>query len=109
MLPFLNAINDICVRYLRYPEKLFPVRVDSEKIWSFQKLSEKVFADLTACHEPVLHPSQTDIFHDIWVKGMRFFRNRWKYEMVYKESAWKALARLGVRKGLDALDCYRKQ
>lgn len=105
MLPFLNAINDICVRYLGYTEEMFPVCVEAKRMRSFQKISERVFADLTVCHEPVLHPSQTNVFHYAWVKGVRFVRNHWKYKMVYKESAWKALVRLGVRKGLNAINC----
>lgn len=98
MMPFLNSINDICVRYLGYRMELFPVRCEAEEMQSFIRLTDRVFADLIACHEPVLYPSQTNVFHYAWVKGMQFMRNRWKYDMVYKESAWKAL----IRKGLKA-------
>lgn len=104
MLPFLNAINDICVRYLGYDKDLFPVRCEMEKLQSFIQLSDRVFADLIACHEPVLYPSQTNIFRYAWVKGRQFIRNRWKYEMVYKENAWKAMFRKGYNSLFMALN-----
>lgn len=97
MLPFLNAINDICVRYLGYRADLFPVKIPSDKINAFQNLSDRVFADLIKKHEPVLRPSQTNIFCYAWVKGTRFLRNRWKYDMVYNENFWESLIHLGCR------------
>ena len=110
MLPFLNAINDICVRYLGYGKELFPVRCEMEKLQSFIHLSDRVFADLIACHEPVLHPSQTNFLHYAWVKGKKFMSNRWKYEMVYKESVWKAILRKGFNSlgGLKAFENRKK-
>lgn len=99
MLSFLNSINDICVRYLGCSKELFPVRCEAKKMLSFFRLSDRVFADLTAYHDPVLLPSQTNIFNYAWVKGMLFIKNRWKYNMVYKESAWKTM----IRKGLNSI------
>lgn len=85
MLPFLNAINEICVTYLGYDITMFPVRSPNPK------RVERVLHDLLNKTEPILYPSQTNIIHYSWVKGIRFLQNRWKYKMVYKESVWRSL------------------
>lgn len=97
MLSFLNAINDICVRYLGYDRELFPIRIKMDLAQSFRKQTDKVFADLIKDHEQILYPSQTNVLYYGWMKGKRFFKNRWKYDMVYKENLWKSLVRQGWR------------
>lgn len=97
MLPFLNAINDICVRYLGYNRALFPIRIQMGMEQSFRKQSDNVFADLIKDHLQILYPPETNFIYYCWMKGNRFFKNRWKYDMVYKENFWKSLLRQGWR------------
>ena len=93
MLPFLNAINDICVRYAGFPCEMFPIRNEEQRIGKLQKVSDRVFIDLIKGRKPEILPSQNNILHYGRVKYMRFFKNLWKYKMVFKESAWKSLIR----------------
>lgn len=97
MLPFLNAINDICVRYLGCSSDLFPTRIKDSRKDTFHNFSNRVFNELIKVPEPILHPSQTNIIRYCWVKGRRFMQNRWKHKMVYQESPWKSLVRLARR------------
>lgn len=88
MLPFLNAINTVCSKYIGYTTELFPIR-HSTKSWRHREVldinASRVFEDLLKGPETILRPSQTNIFHYCQVKGARFFRNYWKYNMVYRE------------------------
>lgn len=97
MLPFLNSINDICVRYMGCAPDLFPTRIKSNSEDAFSKVSDRVFNELIKTPDPILHPSQTNIIKYCWVKGCRFIQNRWKHKMVYQESTWKSLVRLARR------------
>jgi len=80
MVPFLNSINDICIRYLGYPQEYFPVRNSNPA------LSDKVLEDLLKDPEDVLMPSETNILKYGITKSRSFIQNSWKYKMVYRDS-----------------------
>lgn len=95
ILSFLNAVNMICSKFVGYPADLFPVRLKDEKP-NFDKIVNRMFRDLLTGESKPLEPYETNIFKYGLVKGIRYFHNRWKYEMVYQESFWKSLWRLTI-------------
>lgn len=93
MLPFLNAINDICVRYAGFPCEMFPIRIEKQNEAEFHKLSDRVFIDLIKGTKTDILLSQHNILLYGSVKCVRFLKNLWKYNMVYNEIALKSLMR----------------
>lgn len=93
MLPFLNAINDICVRYAGFPCEMFPIRIEEQSEAEFHKLSDRVFIDLINGTKTDILLSQHNILLYGSVKCVRFLKNLWKYNMVYNEIALKSLMR----------------
>lgn len=97
MSHFLNAINDICVRYLGYSSELFPRRFQNGSEASFHRLSDRVFRDLVKGPDPSLSPNQTSLFLYGLIKSKRFFKNRWKHRLVYRQPIIQSFFSLAMR------------
>ena len=83
---FLDAINAICVEYLKYPKELFPV----ENINT--KLRDRVLNDILHPEysreilPPFSNMTKMAFVSYAFQKSWRMWSNRWKYRIVYKES-----------------------
>lgn len=92
MSRFLDAINGVCIKYLGYPEELFPIEnIDVA-------LRDRVLGD-------IVHPEFEDKIPPIsnrlrygWIKTKRLWANRWKYKIVYDESIWESFCTLSVNR-----------
>ena len=88
MKPFYNAISSICVYYLRIPDYCFKgYKFDAE-------LADRVLHDIIADKE-VLPMTTKDIHGNKLLKyginkTIRWWHNRWKYKMVYKENLFES-------------------
>ena len=81
---FFQKINSICVDYLGFPEASFP------QIERDDEMAPRIIEDILSpefCEEkPIGNTLQVICF-----KTRRFFANRWKRELVYRESIWSQL------------------
>ena len=88
MNKFLDVLNGICVHYLGYSQKKFPIRNSDEK------LELRVLNEILTCTDAVDIPkTNINIFGKIRYgvsKTRRLWCNRWKYAIVYDESLWNA-------------------
>ena len=81
---FLDAINSICIDYLGYSKEIIPVeKLDIE-------LRERVLNEILNNHDTAKLPNDNmtiaeKINYGI-AKTIRFWKNRWKYRIVYDES-----------------------
>lgn len=80
MHKFLDAINGICVDYLGYNAKIFPIEKKDEG------LRDRVLADILNPEFQDELPNMQSRLKYGWVKTCRMWRNRWKYRIVYDES-----------------------
>ena len=81
---FLDAINSICVHYLKYPSECFPVQR-----WD-DKLRDRVLNEIL-CNEDtderhITHLTFSEKIRYGIRKTARLWRNRWKYRIVYDEN-----------------------
>ena len=78
---FFNQINAICVDHLGFSEKDFPT------IRRNQELEERILCD-------ILHPEFAEkkpsfgLFSIIAFKLHRWWHNRWKHKLIYKDRLW---------------------
>lgn len=82
---FLDAINSICVDYLGYPSEEYPIENRDDKLRN--KVLQEIFSP--AFQEEI--PSRDNLLAYGWVKTKRLWCNRWKYQIVYKESLLQTL------------------
>lgn len=77
---FLSILNEICVRYFGFEDKMFPVYMPNER------LAERVLSEIFSPAFTEEIPSMNNPIAYGWVKTRRMLANRWKYKMVYDES-----------------------
>lgn len=77
---FANVLNAIGVRYLGFPRGLF------YEVSEDEGLVERVFGDVLSPEFGEMEDGS--LLSGVWVKGRRFWRNRWKHRLCYKDSLW---------------------
>lgn len=89
MMPFYNAIATICVHDLGFEASGFQGYLSDEK------LADRVLADIFAQKEAISADMRgwKKIPYG-WKKSLRWWRNRWKYRMVYRETMWESFLTL---------------
>lgn len=96
MNKFLDAINGICIEYLGYPKEKFPVEHED------RNLRERVLNDILYNTDTADRPNgkMTIVEKTQYSikKAKRFWRNRWKYQIVYKESLWESFCTLALNR-----------
>lgn len=95
--PFYDAIATICMRDLGFDASTFRGYTHSEK------LADKVLADIFA--EKKVLPNSMHGVDTRWKKvkygiqkSIRWYKNRWKYKMVYKESMLESFMGLALNR-----------
>lgn len=81
---FFHQINAICVDYLGFSESSFP------KIERDNALERRIIEDICAPEFNETKPDGNTI-QVIWFKTRRFFANRWKRRLVYRDGLWSQL------------------
>lgn len=81
---FFLQINAICVDFLGFSESSFP------KIEREPALEKRILGDILSPEFGEVKPSG-NTFRVIWFKTRRFFANRWKRELVFREGIWRQL------------------
>lgn len=81
---FFQQVNAICVDYLGFPESAFPL-IEREAA-----LEERIFNDILSPEFGEEKP-KGNTFQVICFKTRRFFANRWKRELVFREGIWNQL------------------
>ena len=79
-----HQINAICVDYLGFSESSFP------KIERDNALERRIIEDICAPEFNETKPDGNTI-QVIWFKTRRFFANRWKRRLVYRDGLWSQL------------------
>ena len=83
MKQYMAVLNAVCVRYLGFEDSLFPVLENDEK------LVERSLNDMLS---PEFQKGTCkNAWTEIVYRFKRWNANRWKHDMVYKESAWQSL------------------
>lgn len=83
MTKYLAVLNAICVNYLGFDKSLFPdLKVEKPVV-------ERSLND-------ILSPEVEDEFHDgfmdeVAFRFKRWWKNRWKHDLVFKENQWQSL------------------
>ena len=83
MKQYLAVLNAICVRYLGFDASLFPA-LDVD-----EKLVARSMNDILSPEFQKEHHKKTLV--EILYRFRRWNANRWKHDMVYRESAWQSL------------------
>ena len=83
MKQYLAVLNAICVRYLGFDASLFPA-LDVD-----EKLVARSMNDILSPEFQKEHHKKTLV--EILCRFRRWNANRWKHDMVYRESAWQSL------------------
>ena len=83
MKQYLAVLNAICVKYLGFEASLFPA-LDID-----EKLVERSMNDILSPEFKKERHKNT--LAEILYRFRRWNANRWKHDMVYKESAWQSL------------------
>lgn len=81
---FFQQINAICVDYLGFSESSFP------KIEREPALEKRILGDILSPEFGEVKPAG-NTFRVVWFKTRRFFANRWKRELVFREGIWRQL------------------
>lgn len=76
---FFNHINAICTDSLGFAEDIFP-RIERNPYWE-----QRILKDILHPEFEVTKPKK-GLFAIIWFKAMRWWRNRWKHQLVYNDS-----------------------
>lgn len=79
-----QQINAICVDYLGFAESSFP-QIEREAA-----LEQRIIEDILSREFGEVKP-KGNTFHVICFKTRRFFANRWKRELVFREGIWSQL------------------
>lgn len=83
MKQYLAVLNAICIRYLGFDASLFPaLEVD-------ERLIERSLNDMLS--PEFQKESHKNALAEIVYRFRRWNANRWKHDMVYRESAWQSL------------------
>ena len=86
---FFNQINAICVDYLEFSEKDFPsIRRD-------QELKERILMDILSPEFDEEKPNGS-LFTVVWFKLRRWWTNKWKHQLVYKNNLPSIFATLAL-------------
>ena len=84
MNKFLDVINGICVEYLGFPKDIFPVKEEDVN------LRDRILYDILNNQDsPDLPDSDMNLVkmtHYGSKKSIRFWRNRWKYDIVFSDN-----------------------
>lgn len=83
MKQYLAVLNVICVRYLGFDASLFPALEADER------LVERSLNDMLSPEFQM--ETHKNAFAEIVYRLRRWNANRWKHDMVYRESAWQSL------------------
>ncbi len=94
---FMDSINGICIDYLGVPENIFPAFERD------RKLEEKVFREILACELGQLSRHK-GILSSSWFRMTRWWKNRWKHRLVYRENLFSSFFILLRSHWLDAAD-----
>lgn len=86
---FFQQINAICVDYLGFSELSFP-RIEREAA-----LEQRIFRDILSPEFSEEKPKGSTL-QVICFKTRRFFANRWKRELVFREGIWSQLWHGGI-------------
>ena len=81
---FFQQINAVCVDYLGFSESSFP------KIEREPALEKRILGDILSPEFCEVKPAGNTL-RVIWFKTRRFFANRWKRELVFREGIWRQL------------------
>ena len=81
---FFQQINAICVDYLGFSESSFP------KIEREPALEKRILGDILSPEFCEVKPAGNTL-RVVWFKTRRFFANRWKRELVFREGIWRQL------------------
>lgn len=81
---FFQQINAICVDYLGFSGSSFP------KIEREPALEKRIIEDILSPEFGEVKPAG-NTFRVVWFKTRRFFVNRWKRELVFREGIWRQL------------------
>ena len=96
MIDFYNAISTICTRFLWMNGGYFYGAIDRED------LANKVLRDIFTEYKPLPMSnealSKMSIIHYGVVKSLRWWKNRWKYKMVYNENILESFWGLAVNR-----------
>lgn len=76
---FFNQINAICVDYLGFDEKAFPT------ICRDQGIEKRILKDVLAPEFDAKRPNDS-LLSIVCFKFRRWFANRWKHQLVYKDN-----------------------
>lgn len=76
---FFNHINAICTDSLGFAEDIFP-RIERNPYWE-----HRILKDILHPEFEVTKPKKS-LFVIIWFKTKRWWRNRWKHQLVYNDS-----------------------
>ena len=79
---YLAVLNTICIDYLGFNSALFP-ELDVDK-----KLVERCLHDII--HPEVKKERYRNPVKELLFRLRRWNSNRWKHDIVYKESAWQS-------------------
>ena len=83
MKQYLAVLNAICIRYLGFDASLFPALEADES------LVERSLNDMLSPEFQM--ETHKNAFAEIVYRLRRWNANRWKHDMVYRESAWQSL------------------
>ena len=86
---FFQQINAICVDYLGFSKSTFP-QIERE-----EALEERIINDILSPEFSEEKP-KGNTFQVICFKTRRFFANRWKRELVFREGIWSQLWHGGI-------------
>ena len=96
LMDFYNAIATICIRKFGIDQTYF------YGYTSCEKLADKVLDDIFTEYEslPMSNdaPREMGIIRYGVVKSCRWWKNRWKYKLVYNESLWESFWGLAVNR-----------
>ena len=81
---FFQQINAVCVDYLGFSETSFP------KIEREPALEKRIVEDILSPEFCEVKPAGNTL-RVVWFKTRRFFANRWKRELVFREGIWRQL------------------
>ncbi len=76
---FLYCLNGICIDYLGISAELFPA-FDRD-----MKLEGRVLEDVLSIYGSNKYIDSGNLISDLWFKFSRWWKNRWKHKLVYRE------------------------
>ena len=89
---FLDAINSICVHYLKYPSECFPVLRRDDKLRD--RVLNEILCNEDTDERHITHLTFSEKIRYGIRKTARLWRNRWKYRIVYDEKLFSSFITL---------------